>query len=98
MTEKKEDVHILTANSFLAQTFQVWNIYMEDQGLEINTIKSYNSDLRILASYFPLDTTIGSITTEQLNSYLTNVKSQEGMKYSEKSLSRHKTSIKAFFR
>jgi integrase/recombinase XerD len=71
---------------------------MEDQGNSIHTIKAFQGDLKLLASYLPPDRGIGSISTQDLNNFLGWLQNGRGVPCSPKTLSRRITSLKAFFR
>ena len=45
-------------------------MYLEDQASSIHTLKAFIGDLNLLASYMPPDQQLGSITTNDLNSFL----------------------------
>ena len=75
-----------------------WRIYLEDQGLSPHTIKAFVGDLNLIASYLPPDRALGSITTNDLNHFLSWMQHQRGVPCSPKTLARRITSLKAFFR
>ncbi len=79
-------------------SLRAWQIYLEDQGNSIHTIKAFLADLRLLASFLPPDRTLGSISTNDLNNFLDWMQNKRGVPCSPKTLSRRITSIKAFFR
>jgi integrase/recombinase XerD len=55
-------------------------------------------DLTLLASYLPPDRTLGSISTNDINHFLSWMQNQRGVPCSPKTLARRITSIKAFYR
>lgn len=91
------EVH-LTSSSPLLPAIKSWEVFLNDQGRSPYTIKAFVGDMNLLASYFPPDTTIGSVTTNDLNRFLNWLEKERGVPCSPKSLARRITSIKAFFR
>lgn len=91
------DLHI-TSNTPLAPSIKVWQVYLNDQGRSLYTVKAFTGDLNLLASFFPPETTIGSITTDDLNRFLEWLQKERAVPCSPKSLSRRITSVKSFFR
>lgn len=75
-----------------------WAIYLEDQGRSINTVKAFTADIKLLASYLPPDHPLGSVTTVQLNNFLSWMQNERGVPCSPKTLARRITSLKSFFR
>jgi len=88
----------LTALTPLSPAIHAWEIFLRDQGRSPYTIKAFMGDLKLLSSWIPLDHTIGSITTNDLNHFLLWLQNGRGVPCSPKSLARRITSIKAFFR
>jgi integrase/recombinase XerD len=88
----------ITAHSPLSPTINAWRIYLDDQGSSPHTIKAFTADLNLLASYLPLDRSLGSITTTDLNNFLSWMQKGRGVPCSPKTLARRITSIKSFFR
>lgn len=88
----------ITPETHLTPAINAWQIYLEDQGLSIHTIKAFTADLRLLASYLPPDRTLGAISTNELNNFLDWMLTGRGVPCSPKTLARRITSIKAFFR
>ncbi len=97
MTADVNSAHI-TAQSLLTPTIKAWEIYLDDQGSSIHTIKAFTHDLELLAFFLPPDRTLGSITTTDLNNFLEWLQNGRGVPCSPKTLARRITSIKAFFR
>jgi len=69
-----------------------------DQGRSLHTVKAFLGDMRLFANYFPSGTTIGSITTDDINRFLGWLQHERHVPCSAKSLSRRITSTKSFFR
>lgn len=91
------EVHLSSSSPFLP-AIKSWEIFLNDQGRSPYTVKAFIGDLNLLAGYFPPDTTIGAVTTNDLNRFLNWLEKERGVPCSPKSLARRITSIKAFFR
>jgi site-specific recombinase XerD len=91
------DLHI-TSNTPLIPAIKTWQVYLNDQGRSLYTVKAFIGDLNLLARYLPPETTIGRITTEDLTGFLEWLQKERAVPCSPKSLSRRITSIKSFFR
>lgn len=94
---QSSNLHI-TQQTQLLPAIQAWEIYLQDQDKSIYTVKAFVSDLQLLASFFPPDKTVGTITTSDLNNFLKWLETGRPVPCSPKSLARRITSIKAFFR
>lgn len=88
----------LTAQSTLPPAIQAWKIYLADQGNSVHTVKAFVHDLELLATFLSPTRTLGSITTADLNHFLSWLQKGRGVPCSPKTLSRRITSIKSFFR
>ncbi len=88
----------LTPQTGLVPALNAWEIYLNDQGCSPNTIKAFRSDVRLLTEVLPLDRTLGTITTADLNNFLNWLEHERGVPCSPKSLARRVTAIKSFFR
>ena len=88
----------ITTQSLLIPTIQAWQIYLEDQGNSIHTVKAFTADVRLLADYLPPDRPLGKITTADLNNFLDWMQNGRGVPCSPKTLARRITSLKAIFR
>lgn len=86
------------SNSLISPTIKAWRFYLEDQGVSPHTVKAFQSDLNLLASFLPPDRAIGDISTPELNLFLDWLQKGRNVPCSPKSLARRITSIKAFFR
>jgi site-specific recombinase XerD len=82
----------------LPPAIRAWEMYLQDQGRSIYTIKAFKGDLDLLSSYLPADKTLGTITTNDLNHFLQWLQKARGVPCSPKSLARRITSLKSFFR
>ncbi len=85
-------------STLLQPAIQTWKIYLRDQGRSHHTLKAFSADLALLESFLPTDKTIGSITTKDLEDYLSWLEKDREVPCSPKTLSRRITSIKSFFR
>jgi site-specific recombinase XerD len=88
----------ISSKTPLGPAINAWQIYLEDQGKSIHTIKAFSHDMELLASYLPPDRPLGEINTSELNNFLQWMKSGRGVPCSPKTFARRITSIKAFFR
>jgi integrase/recombinase XerD len=88
----------ITSQTPLIPATNAWKYYLDDQGRSPHTIKAFIADLNILASYLPPDTSLGTISTNDLNNFLNWMQVGRGVPCSPKTLSRRITSIKSFFR
>ncbi|MEN6572453.1 MAG: site-specific integrase [Anaerolineaceae bacterium] len=96
MSESPE-IHISSSTTMLP-AIKSWELFLTDQGRSPYTIKAFQGDLNLLAGYFPPDTTLGSISTQDLNRFLNWLQKERNVPCSPKSLARRITSLKAFFR
>lgn len=88
----------ITASTALQPAILGWEMFLNDQGRSPHTIKAFLADLRLLGSFLPPDQTLGSISTTDLNNFLTWMQRDRGVPCSPKTLARRITSIKSFFR
>ncbi len=88
----------ITPETSLSPAIRAWEMYLEDQGRSRYTIKAFHGDLELLNTYLPADHTLGAITTNDLNHFLSWLQKGRGVACSPKSLARRITSIKSFFR
>ena len=88
----------ITANTILVPTINAYEIYLNDQARSPYTVKAFLSDLRLLASYFPEDRSLGAITTNDLNQFFDWMQNERGVPCSPKTLARRITTVKSFFR
>ncbi len=75
-----------------------WQNYLIDQGKSEYTIKAFIGDVKLMASYFAPDKTIGSVTTKDIQSFLDWMNHERKVPCSPKTCSRRITSIKLFFK
>jgi integrase/recombinase XerD len=88
----------ITAHTPLPPAIRAWELYLQDQGRSLYTIKAFIGDLQLLANYLPADRTLGAISTNDLNHFLQWLQKGRGVPCSPKSLARRITSLKSFFR
>jgi integrase/recombinase XerD len=88
----------ITPRTTLTPAINMWRIYLEDQGNSPHTVKAFTADVNLLATYLPPDRPLGSITTTDLNNFLSWMQKGRGVPCSPKTLARRITSLKAFFR
>ncbi len=88
----------ITAQTSLPPAIRAWEIYLQDQGRSLYTIKAFIGDMQLLTTFLPADRTLGTVTTNDLNHFLAWLQKGRGIPCSPKSLARRITSIKSFFR
>ena len=88
----------LTAQTPLTTAINSWHAYLVDQGRSPNTIKAFLSDVRLLTTFLPEDTTLGKITTKDLNRYFEWMEKERDVPCSPKTLARRITATKSLFR
>jgi len=97
MPDNKLTSH-LTAQTPLASAVKSWEAFLADQGRSPNTIKAFLSDVRLLTSFLPQDTTLGKVTTKDLNRYFEWMEKERDVPCSPKTLARRITATKSLFR
>jgi len=97
MPENKVVSH-LNQSTNLTTAISSWEMYLADQGRSPNTIKAFLSDVRLLTTFLPEDTTIGKITTKDLNRYFEWMEKERDVPCSPKTLARRITAVKSMFR
>jgi site-specific recombinase XerD len=93
----KSEFHV-TENSFLFPVVKSWEVYLQDQGKSIHTIKAFVSDIMMLVNFLPASATISTVSLQDLNSFLEWIREGRGIPCSPKTFARRVTSIKSFFR
>jgi integrase/recombinase XerD len=88
----------LTAQTPLTTAINSWQAFLTDQGRSPNTIKAFLSDVRLLTTFLPEDTTLGKITTKDLNRYFEWMEKERDVPCSPKTLARRITATKSLFR
>jgi integrase/recombinase XerD len=88
----------LTPYSPLVQAARAFELYMTNEEYSPNTIRSFRSDLRLLANYFGNNRLVGRISTADLNRFLHYLLHERGVPCSPKSYARRVTTLKVFFK
>lgn len=88
----------LNQNTPLVTAINSWEMYLADQGRSPNTIKAFLSDVRLLTTFLPEDTTLGKVTTKDLNRYFEWMEKERDVPCSPKTLARRITATKSLFR
>lgn len=70
MSAESKPATIINAQTPLSLAINSWQLYLDDQGSSIHTIKAFIGDMNLLADYLPPDQKIGSINTRELNNFL----------------------------
>ena len=76
----------LSPQTGLIPALNAWEMYLNDQGRSLNTVKAFLSDVRLLTQVLPPDRTLGAITTNDLNNFLHWLEHERGVPCSPKSL------------
>src|SRR5688572_5466974 len=97
MPETKLTSH-LTPQTTLASAIKSWEVYLADQGRSPNTIKAFLSDVRLLTTFLSPDTTLGMVSTKELNRYFEWMENERAVPCSPKTLARRITATKSLFR
>lgn len=87
----------LRADSTIAEAIHGFGEYMLRKGFSDNTIKAFNNDLKIIASYLGPDTRLAQVGTSDLNDFLYWLQHERGAPCSAKTLARRITTLKVFF-
>ncbi len=87
----------LTAHSSLAAAIGAFQPHMLRQGFSDNTIKSFQSDLRLAGKYLGANRALGTIGTQDLQHFLDWLQFERNVPCSPKSHARRLTTLKVFF-
>lgn len=87
----------LTARSPLHRALKAFHNHMVEQELSPNTIKAFDSDLRLLARYLGPRTVIGHIGKTELEAFLKYLRFEREVPCKMKSWARRLTTLKVFF-
>jgi integrase/recombinase XerD len=88
---------VLTDHSSLAVAVGGFHTRMVRQGFTENTIRAFLSDLRIFARFLGSTKPVGTISTRDLDDFLTYLRHHRGKPCSPKSYARRVTTLKALF-
>lgn len=98
MTSTSNVTTHITENTAIMPAVNAYEMYLNDQGRSPYTVKAFLSDLRLMASFFQPDQTLGAITLADLNRYFEWMKNERPVPCSPKTLARRITTTKSFFR
>jgi integrase/recombinase XerD len=87
----------LTARSPLHRALEAFHAYMVEQELSPNTVKAFDSDLRLLARYLGPRTVVGHIGSTELEGFLKYLRFERGVPCKMKSWARRLTTLKVLF-
>lgn len=87
----------LRADSTVADAVRNFGDFMLRKGFSENTIKAFNNDLKISASYLGPQTRLSQVSTSDLNDFLHWLQHDRGKPCSAKTLARRITTLKVFF-
>jgi integrase/recombinase XerD len=87
----------LSARSSLHRALSAFHRHMQAQELSPNTIKAFDSDLRLLARYLGARTVVGQIGSTELEGFLKYLRYERRAPCKMKSLARRLTTLKVFF-
>ncbi len=97
----KEDSTVpgfITLETTFPAALHAWELHLQNEGRTTNTLKAFISDLQLLSSFLPPDRTVGSVTTADINSFLSWMENERKAPCSPKTYSRRVTSIKSFYK
>ena len=95
--EVERRANTLTRDASLQAALGTFERHMQDEGLALNTVKAFASDIRLVGRYLGIGTRIGDIGTKNLNDYLHWLTDERGVPCSPKSYARRVTTLKVFF-
>ncbi len=87
----------LNARSPLQRALATFHDHMLSQGFSLYTVKAFDSDLGLLASYLGAGAAVDSIDTHKLEQFLAYLRQGRGVPCNLKSLERRLTALKVFF-
>lgn len=88
----------LTRESSIQAALGLFEVHMRDEGLALNTVKAFASDIRLVGKYLGIGQPVGEISTKNLNDYLNWLLYERGVPCSPKSYARRVTTVKVFFK
>lgn len=88
----------LTRESSIQAALGLFEVHMRDEGLALNTVKAFASDIRLVGKYLGIGQPVGEISTKNLNDYLNWLQYERGVPCSPKSYARRVTTVKVFFK
>jgi site-specific recombinase XerD len=87
----------LTAADSLMAALEPFTVYMRQKEFSANTIKSFLSDLRLLAEFLGEETPLARCSTQKLEDFLRHLQEDRPVPCAPKSLARRITTLKVFF-
>jgi integrase/recombinase XerD len=87
----------LTARSPLHRALAAFHEHMVAQEMSPNTVRAFDSDLRLLARYLGPRTVVGHIGSTELEGFLKYLREERGVPCKIKSWARRLTTLKVFF-
>ncbi len=84
-------------NPTLNSAMAAFRTYMVSQHFSANTVKSFLSDLRLLAKYLGANKPVREVKTEDLNRFLYYILHERSVSCSPKTYARRLTTLKVFF-
>lgn len=91
------NAHALNSQSAITAVLGAFEQHMREEGFAVNTVKSFVSDVRLLAKYIGAGQPIGEVGTADLNKFLNWLLYERGVPCSPKSYSRRVTTLKVLF-
>lgn len=95
--ESESAAPTLRADSTIAEAIQGFGEFMVRKGFSDNTIKAFNNDLKIIASYLGPDKRLAQVSSADLNDFLYWLQNERDAPCSAKTLARRITTLKVFF-
>ncbi len=97
MSPTANSAHV-NSQTNLAPALKAWEMFLNDQGRSPHTVKAFLSDVHLLMDFLAPDTTVGAITTSDINRFFEWMEKERGIPCSPKTLARRITSTKSLFR
>lgn len=82
----------------LNDTVALFQAYLTQDGKSEHTVKSFTSDLHLVAEYFGDDAPLGYFTTRRLDEFLNWMEFKRGVPCSRKTYARRVTTLKVYFK
>ncbi len=88
----------LAPDAPLSAALRLYQQHLRQEQLTENTVKSFVSDIRLLARYLGIGQPVGAVNTRDLNNFLAWLQHGRGVPCSPKSYARRVTALKSFFK
>jgi integrase/recombinase XerD len=85
-------------NAPFSAALRLYQAHLRREGLTENSVKSFVSDIRLLAHYLGIGQPVGDVSTRDLNNFLQWLQHGRGVPCSPKSYARRVTALKSFFK